>query len=158
MRRSLTLVLLLALASLSLAWWGRPCPSYGSAPFRGTPMVNPPTAHPYCYPGNCTAVTTQNTPSARPIGDPFCTQCHYTRPVVNYVYTVRQPRTVSGTVIESAPTIAVILNGSTVYHVRFPYYCQVPKAGSNVTLNVFVTMGAKAGNLNWYMGMVQSCS
>ena len=158
--KSRKLLLLVSLASLPLiAWWGRPCPCWGGSwggPFRRPPMAYPPAPYPYHYPGNYTVPPYQGTPSGYPIGGPFCTQCH-AQPTVNYAYPVRQVATIRGTVVESAPTIAVLVNGNNIYHVRFPYYCQVPKPGSNVTLTVFITMGAKIGTSNWYIGMAQGC-
>ena len=155
--RKLLLLLLPLMMFPLLAWWGRPCPCWGG-PFRGPPMARSPSPYPSRYPGNYTIPPYQGTPSGYPIGGPFCAQCHATPPTVDYVYPVRQATTVKGIVVKSAPTIVVLVNGNNIYHVRFPYYCPLPKVESNVTLSVFVTIGARTGNLNWYMGMIaQGC-
>ena len=147
-------LLLVALSPVvALACCGVPGPCWGPWWFRYT--------HPNVAPAAGAAVVSntsgQAAPAQYPIGGPFCSQCHVEPPTVNYIYPVGAVKTVSGTVLKSAPTIAVVVNGNNVYHVRFPAFCQPPRPGENVTLTVFIRMGAKAQNLNWYMGVAQSC-
>jgi len=148
----LTLVLLMI--PMGLAWWGGPGPAPWS-PCRH--YWHYPYAQPYAYPpsGNGT-----NASQGYPIGGPFCSQCHVSPPTVTSIQPTWRYVRVSGTVIKSAPTIAVVVsvngNVTNVYHIRFPAYCQPPSPGTKISVSGFEVQEATSGHgLVWHMVTLQ---
>ena len=156
------------LIPVALAWYGGPgpapwCPGHYWHHGPWWTQTYPPTTQPATQTvpqGNQTVETvtpeqTTTTTSAYAIGGPFCSQCHAQPPVVNAFWQTGRYVKVSGTVVKSAPGIAVIttVNNGTVqvYHIRFPFYCQPPKPGTQITVHGWEGSEARLGNLYWHM-------
>ncbi len=180
MKGAKTLIVALAgialLVPVVLAWYGGPgpapwCPSYHywhhgpwwaqtwtqTQPAQPVTQTVPQTVETTAPQEEITATTT--TIPAYSIGGPFCSQCHAQPPVVNAFWHTGRYVTVSGTVVKSAPGIAVITtlaNGTVqIYHIRFPYYCQPPKPGTQITVHGWEGAEARLGELYWHMVSTQ---